>query len=406
MPCPYVFFLYTMITVSFFFLSALLLIACGYSLFTMYAAWRFFRSGSIVTDAFPPVSLFKPLKGASADLYDNLASFCRLDYPVYQLLCGVRDPHDPAVTVVERLQRDFPLRDIVLVVKPETIGSNAKVDTLHCLAAAAAHDIFVISDGDVRVDREHLRAIIPLLTDPQVGIVTCPYRGGAAAPFPALIESLIINTSFSPQVLVASQVEKTTYAFGATMAVKRRCVDAIGGFPAIADYLADDYYLGHLVSKAGYEARIVPHVVETNPGVGSVRELFQHQLRWARTQRNCRPGGYFGTLVTFGTVWAVAGLLLYNASPVLSFLAWSTILIRLFSVSVVSGIFLQSSLTLKALWLVPFADLFSFLIWSASLWGNTVQWGEHIFRMQRNGKMVRIGELSPVTVPQRHPASL
>ena len=396
MPSPYVFFLHAMITVSSFFLSTLLLIACGYSLFTIYAAWRFFRSGPIVTDAFPPVSLFKPLKGASADLYDNLASFCRLDYPVYQLLCGVRDPHDPAVAVVERLQRDFPSRDIVLVVKPETIGSNAKVDTLHCLTAAAAHDIFVISDSDVRVDPGHLRAIIPPLTNPQVGIVTCPYRGGAAAPFPALIESLIINTSFSPQVIVASQVEKTTYAFGATMAVKRHCVAAIGGFPAIADYLADDYYLGHFVSKAGYEARIVPHVVETNPGVGSIRELFQHQLRWARTQRNCRPGGYFGTLVTFGTVWAVVGLLLSNASPVLSFLAWSTILIRLLSVSVVSGIFLQSSLTLKALWLVPFADLFSFVIWGASLWGNTVQWGEHIFRVQRNGKMVCIGEAPAV----------
>lgn len=385
-----------MITVSFFVLAALLFIASGYSLFTIYAAWRFFGSLKETQSDLPPVSLFKPLKGASSDLYDNLASFCRLDYPVYQLLCGVRDPHDPAVAVVERLQRDFPTCDIGLVVKPETIGSNAKVDTLHRLAVEAKHEVFVISDGDVCVDPTYLRAIIPPLTDARVGLVTCPYRGGSSIPFPALIESLIINTSFSPQVIVASQVEKTTYAFGATMAVKRQCVEAIGGFRAIADYLADDYYLGHLVSKAGYEVKIVPHVVETNPAVTSVRDLFHHQLRWARTQRNCRPSGYFGTLVTFGTVWALIGWLLYSAAPVIWLLAWSTIFLRMLSVSVVSGVFLRSTFTLQRLWLVPFTDLLSFLIWGVSLWGNTVHWGEQTFRVQRDGKMIRVGELPVV----------
>ena len=380
-----------MVTAGFFILAVLLLIACGYSLFTIYAVWRVFRSRPPETVTPPPVSLFKPLKGAATDLYDNLASFCRLNYPVYQLLCGVRDPHDPAVGVVKRLQQDFPACDIDLVVKPETIGSNAKVDTLHRLAAAAAYDVFVISDGDVRVEAGYLRAIMPSLAEARVGLVTCLYRGGAMTPLPALFESLIINTSFSPQVIVASQVEKTTYAFGATMAVKRQCIEAIGGFPAIADYLADDYYLGHLVSKAGYEVRIVPHVVETNPGVASLRELVQHQLRWARTQRNCRPGGHFGTLVTFGTVWAVLGLLLYGALPLMQLLVSATLLFRLFSVGIVSGIFLRSILTLKTLWLVPFADLFSFFIWVASLRGDTVQWGEHIFSVRRNGKMVRIG---------------
>ena len=392
MLCPYVLSLLAMITVGFFLLVTLLLIACSYSLFTIYAAWRFFRSASGVVNTLPPVSLFKPLKGASADLYENLASFCRLDYPVYQLLCGVHDPHDPAVAVVERLQRDFPSCNVRLVVKTDMLGSNAKVDTLHRLAVAAAYDIFVISDSDVRVEPGYLRAIIPPLTGAQVGLVTCPYRGGATTPFPALCESFLINSLFSPLVIVASQVEKTTYAFGATMAVKRCCVEAIGGFPTIANYLADDYYLGHLVSKAGYEVRMVPYVVETNPGVASLRELFHHQLRWARTQRNCRPSGYFGTVVTLGTLWAVLGWFLNGASPLIQLLAWTTLFSRLLSVGVVSGIFLRSFLTLKSLWLVPLTDMFAFFIWSASLWGNTVQWGEHTFRVQRNGKMVRIEE--------------
>lgn len=394
-----------MITVSSFFLTALLLIASGYSLFTIVAAWRFFRSASTTKTTLPPVSLFKPLKGASADLYDNLASFCRLDYPVYQLLCGVRDPHDPAVAVVERLQRDFPTCDITLIAKPDTIGTNPKVDTLHRLATAARYDIFAISDGDVRVEPDYLRAVIPPLADATVGLVTCPYRGRASIPFPSLLESLIINAAFSLQVVVASQVEKTTYAFGATMAVTRESLDAIGGFRAIADYLADDYYLGHLVSKAGYEVRIVPHVVETNPGVTSLRALFHHQLRWARTQRNCRPGGYFSTLVTFGTAWAVLGLL-GSTSAFIHTLSWSAIALRVLSVGVVSGIFLQSTLTLKWLWLIPLTDLFSFFIWGASLWGSTVQWGEDTFLVQRNGKMTQVNAIAEVSVPPHHSTSL
>lgn len=378
-----------MATAFFLLLTGLLLTASLYYLFTLYAAWRLFHEAPPPADSFPPVSLCKPLKGAPADLYAHLASFCRLDYPVFQLLCGVRDPHDPAVAVVQRLQRDFPERDIVLVVNPEAIGSNDKVSTLHHLAREARHDTFVITDSDVCVAPGYLRTIIPPLTDPAVGLITCLYRGGATAPFPALLESLIINTSFTPAVLVASQVETTTYAFGATMAVKRRCLEQVGGFAALADYLADDYYLGYLVTQAGDRARIVPYVVETHPGVTTFGELFQHQLRWARTQRTCRPGGYFGTLVTYGTVWALLGLVAFWPSPLLRALALSVVGLRLVSTVLVSKIFLQAPLTLRALWLVPVTDVLSFLVWCASLRGDTVRWGEYTFRIQSDGKMSR-----------------
>src|SRR5262245_43452588 len=185
-----------MVTALFLLLTSLLLIASLYYLFTLYAACRLFRKDPFAVDAFPPVSIFKPLKGASAELYPHLASFCRLDYPIVQLLCGVRDPQDPAIAVVQRLQRDFPEREIVLVVNPEVIGSNYKVSTLHHLAREAKHDIFVITDSDVRVEPDYLHAIIPPLTAMQVGLVTCLYRGGTLKPFPAFLESLLINTVF------------------------------------------------------------------------------------------------------------------------------------------------------------------------------------------------------------------
>lgn len=371
-------------------LVSLMLTACGYYLFTLYAARRLFRSKPITPTALPPVSLLKPLKGASADLYDYLASFCRLNYPQLQLLCGVRDPRDPAIAIVQRLQSDFPHREIVLVVNPEVIGSNYKVSTLHHLFRLAKHDILVITDSDVAVTPDYLQALIPSLSNPQVGLVTCPYRGGALSPFASLIESLLINTGFASMIIVASQVEKTTYAFGATIAVKRQALEKIGGFAALANYLADDYYLGNLVSRAGYEIRLVPHVVETHPGVSGLKDLLHHQLRWARTQRLCRPSGYFGTLVTYGTMWAILSVVLFPSSLALWQLALATIGVRLYTTSIISDFFLDATVTRRFLWLVPLTDILSFLIWCVSLRGNTVRWGEYKFRVHRTGKMEQL----------------
>jgi ceramide glucosyltransferase len=389
----------------FFLLLDLLCIAAAYFLCTIYAAWRFFRQPAPPAPAtLPPVSLFKPLRGATSALYEQLASFCRLDYPCVQILCGVRDPQDPAVAIVKQLQVDFPTCDIALITNPATIGTNAKVSTLYRLAQEARHDIFVISDGDVSVPPDYLRQIVPPLLHPQVGVVTCPYRGEVVSPFPALLESLMINTAFTPQVLIASQVERTTYAFGATIAVKRQCIEEIGGFAAIANYLADDYHLGHRVTKAGYEARIIPLVIETHPSVNTMGDLFSHQLRWARTQRICRPGGYCSTLVTHGTVWALLGLLLSWSFPLLGLLAVCTLALRLLAAGLVGSILLQSSLTWRRLWLVPFTDLLSFVVWSISLFGNTVRWGEQLFRIDNNGKMWPIIAPSPSLVRNPYPA--
>lgn len=371
--------------------AGLSLVACWYYLFAVYAAWRLFRwAPSPGRAATPPVSLLKPLKGAPPDLYANLATFCQLEYPVFQLLCGVKDPHDPAVAVVRRLQQNFPDRDIVLVINPEVIGQNHKVSTLYHLSRAAKYDICVITDSDIRVEPNYLHAIIPPLLAPEVGLVTCPYRASATFPFPALLESLIITTSFTPSTLVARLLEPTTYAFGATLAVKRHCLAAIGGFAALSDYLADDYYLGYFVARAGYQVCIVPHVVETQPDVVTLTGLLSHQLRWARTQRTCRPGGYLGTLVIHGTIWAVCGFSFFWSTAVLPFLALATLGLRLVTATVIGKVFLRSPLPLLSFLLVPIADVVFFIVWCLSFCGNTVRWREHTFRILEGGKMVRV----------------
>ena len=371
-------------------LSGLLCIALIYYLFSIYAAWRFFRPSSIPRTALPPVTILKPIKGAPPDLYESLASFCRLDYPTFQILCGVRDPNDPAAAIVAKVRHEFPQCDITLVVAPAVIGTNYKVSTLHHLTPQMKYDYLVITDSDVCVTPDYLQAIIPPLTQTETGLVTCVYRGGSRQPLPALLESLMINTTFTTQVVVASQVERPAYAFGATIALKRTCLDAIGGFARLADYLADDYYLGYLIAQAGYRLRVLPTVVETRPDAGSLRGLFYHQLRWARTQRNCRPGGYISTVVTFGTVWAYVGLLCFWSSVEMTVLSLSVIGVRLLTAALMNTAFLQSRLPRPAILLVLLTDLLSFVVWCASLWGNTVRWREYTFRLQKDGRMVRV----------------
>ena len=373
------------------FLAGLLCIALVYYLFSLYAAWRFFRPYPTPSTALPPVTLLKPLKGAPPDLYDSLASFCRLDYPTFQILCGVRDPNDPAAAVVAQVQRDFPQCDIALVVAPAVIGTNYKVSTLHHLTPQMKYDYLVITDSDVCVAPDYLQTIIPPLTRTETGLVTCVYRGGSGQPLPALLESLMINTIFTTQVVVASQIEPPSYAFGATMALKRAGLDAIGGFARLSDYLADDYYLGYFIAQAGYRLRVLPTVVETRPDAGSLRGLFSHQLRWARTQRNCRPGGYIGTVVTFGTVWACVSLLCFWSSVEMTVLALSVIAVRLLTAALMNTAFLQSTLPRPAILLTLLTDLLSFVVWCASLRGNTVRWREYTFRIQKDGRMVRVG---------------
>ena len=376
---------------AFWFLAGLLCIALVYYLFSVYAAWRFFRPYPTPSTALPPVTLLKPLKGAPPDLYDSLASFCRLDYPTFQILCGVRDPNDPAAAVVAQVQRDFPQCDIALVVAPAVIGTNYKVSTLHHLTPQMKYDYLVITDSDVCVAPDYLQTIIPPLTQTETGLVTCVYRGGSGQPLPALLESLMINTIFTTQVVVASQIEPPSYAFGATMALKRAGLDAIGGFARLSDYLADDYYLGYFIAQAGYRLRVLPTVVETRPDAGSLRGLFSHQLRWARTQRNCRPRGYIGTVVTFGTVWACVSLLCFWSSVEMTVLALSVIAVRLLTAALMNTAFLQSTLPRPAILLTLLTDLLSFVVWCASLRGNTVRWREYTFRLQKDGRMVRVG---------------
>lgn len=345
------------------------------------------RGAPLPHSPLPGVTVLKPLHGSDAYLYDNLRSLCRQNYPTVQIVCGVRDPDDPAIPVVERLQREHPECQIDLVIDGRLYGSNRKVSNLHNMYRVARHDVLVIADSDVRVPPDYLRRLAGAVADPGVGVVSCLYRAENTATLPARVESLFINTDFVPMVLVARLVEKPTYAFGATMAIRRTVLDESGGFLPFADLLADDYHLGQRVAERGYSLVLSEQVVGTVFAVDSWRHAFEHQLRWARTNRACRPFGYFFSILGHGTLWALLVLLSFGIDSALGRLAVAALGLRGLVAVYVATRTLRGRLTAFDLALLPFTDLAWSLLWLLAFTGNTVVWRGTRYRLRPGGRI-------------------
>jgi len=372
-------------------------VASAYQLFQLYAAWRFLRRARR-DDAepsghrLPAVTVLKPLKGPGIDLYANLASFCRQEYPApFQIVFGVEDPRDPAVAVVHQLRRDFPERDMVLSVG-HTPGANRKVANLRHMMRHARHGILVMSDSDIRVRPDYLRTMVAPLADPAVGLTTCLYRGVGRFGLPSLLESLFINTDFVPMVMTAQIVQRFEYAYGASIALRREALDRTGGFAPLVDYLADDYLLGNHVAKAGYRLVLLPYVVDTVLDSVTLGDVWRHLLRWARTYRICQPVNWFLTIITHTTLWGVLAAVATAGSPV----GWAALGValtaRIGSLAAIMRL-LDEPDTPRHLWLVPLKDLVASLMWAAAFSGQQVNWSGQLLRLQRDGRMVPVTPL-------------
>lgn len=374
-----------------------LVASSAYYLSMLYSAREFFRSWKEPAPAgeLPPISILKPLKGLDVGLFANLASLCEQDYERFQLILGVADSADPALSVVRQLQTAYPQADITPVVDPRVYGTNYKISNLHNMYRHAKHDLIVIADSDIRVQRDHLRRLATGLRDPRVGLVTCLYRAVNAGGLPSALETLFINTDFCGMVLVARKVEPLRYAFGATIGIRRHVLTEVGGFLPIANYLADDYQLGQRVAARGYTLALNDQLVDTVTDVGGWRRLYQHQMRWARTQRICRPGGYFASVLTHGTFWACATLLCGRLGSPGSLAALAVIGLRIFAAATLSRHYLRTGTRIRDLALVPIKDLCLSVVWLLAFVGDTVSWNGRRLQVLPSGEMLDLTANAP-----------
>ncbi len=363
----------------------------AYYLLCIWSAAAFLRRrqhGNASQQALPPVSILKPLKGTDPEMYESFRSHCRQDYPQYEIIFGVSEADDPAAEVVTKLQAEFPDRTIKLVLCEKSLGTNRKLSNLVQMLPHAKYDLLIVNDSDIRVEPAYLRDVLAPLADPQVGLVTCLYRGIARESLGARLESLGISTDFCAGVLAAQQLEGISFGLGSTLAFRRNDLKAIGGFESFLDYLADDYQLGNRIAALGRKVELANVVVETHLPQYSLRGFFQHQLRWARTLRESRFWGYVGLGITFGLVWATVALIASGFAAWACWLLMATLLMRGAVALLVGHAVLGDGQVARWLALIPLRDFLMAFVWLFSFAGHTISWRGDSFRL-KNGKLIR-----------------
>ncbi len=373
---------------------ALFAASLGYILVAMYCVLTFGNQLSrppVTPKARPGVTLYKPLCGLEYGMKRNLLSFCRQDYPDFQVVFGVSDANDPAIPTVREVMSECP--DVVseLVIDGRPNGNNPKVSNLINMDAAAKHDVLIISDSDMRVEPDYIERIVSGFDSDRVGLVTCLYEGIPAPGMASQLGAMFINQWFTPSALIATLFGPMKHCFGATMAVRRHVLDEIGGLDAIAGNLADDYTLGRLVREAGYEISLANVAVENIVEEAGLRSLVLHELRWARTIRAVEPTGF---LSTFLTDTIPLGLILGCSTLIAGYgWAWATAPLAL-------ALFFRLLLhfSVKAAfpsrhpvpcWIIPIRDLLSFSVRLLCYTGGTVNWRNSVLSVGKGGKIGR-----------------
>ncbi|WP_199331038.1 MULTISPECIES: bacteriohopanetetrol glucosamine biosynthesis glycosyltransferase HpnI [unclassified Calothrix] len=369
-------------------LLILCLAAICFYCYSIYAAIAFFTQPRTINPEFlPPVTILKPICGVDRDAEENLASFCQQDYPAYQIIFAVRDREDPAIAIIDKLIQQFPNVDIQLVVSDRIIGANLKVSNLANAVTAAKYEILLIADSDIRVGKDYLQRIVQPLQDEKVGVVTCLYRS-LAQGWVTSFEALGISTSFHPGVLVSNQLEEIKFAFGSTIVIRKSALEAIGGFNAIADYLADDFQLGYLPAQAGYRVFLSNYIVDHILDESTLADVIQRQIRWLRCIWVSRPWGYLGLLFTYGTVTSLLLLLVTKGS----ILGWTSLVItwilRLIMAWVIGVSVFKDPVTKQYFWLIPVRDFMHFAIWCYGFFGKAITWRGQQLQLIPGGKLV------------------
>ena len=334
-------------------------------------------------------SVLKPLSGIEPGLRENLESFYSQDYEDYEILFAARSRTDPGLELAAAVANGNPAVDSTVLAAGEPVSQNAKVHSLAVMTASAQGDVLVVSDSDVRAGPGLLGSLATEFSDPATGVVTCPYRAAGGPSIWSRLEAAGINTEFWSGVLAAGILMPMDFAVGPTMAVRRECLEEIGGWAAVADVLAEDFRIGRLAREAGWDVRLSPQVVEHRIGSQGLRENLAHRLRWRRSTRRSRPVGYVGEVFANPLPWAVLLAIVSGAAWSWTLLAVCSILRLAVTVAVARNV-LGGRLPVRSWWLVPVQDFLSLVLWVAGFFGRTIVWRGARYELAADGSLRRV----------------
>lgn len=368
-----------------------------YTVLTLVAVRRFTRQKGSSAIFEPPVSLLKPLHGTEPGLEAHLATFFQQKYPIYEILFCARQPDDAGLVAARKVAARFPNVPVQFLSSGEPTVPNAKILSLEKMAEAAKYDLLIISDSDVRVDSNYVHDVIAPFADAAVGAVTCLYRGVAGqGGLWSRIEAAAMSVEMSAGVLVADMLEGMKFALGPTMAIRRSCLNEIGGFLPMGDYCADDFLLGNWVAERGHMVVLSQHVIDHVVLHADFWPSMQHQARWMKSTRFSRPKGHLGTALTFSVPFGVLTVLALCGLRPSHWLAWASAALlwsvgtRMVLAFAVSHYVVREKSLWQSVLLYPVRDLLGLLFWLASYSSRKVIWRNEIYLLETAGRMRRV----------------
>ena len=366
-----------------------------YYLISLYSTWAYFRTARKVEkydSAFtPPVSNLKPIRGLDPGAYENFASFCRQDYPDYELLFCVGDREDPVLPVIEKLIHDFPNRRIRVLFGSGRVATNDKVAKLARMVNEAAHEIVVISDSDVRVEPNYLRSVVAPLADPQVGAATCFYVPADGQTLADNLQAVGMYSDFYAGILVAWQLDGVKFALGPTIVTTRSRLAEFGGYESLENGPADDLLVGRLIAEQGHEVKLLRYSVMAVADYQSMSDLIHKRLRWIVVMRHMRPWGHLGLLLTQGLPWSLAAIAVDPSVMVAGGFLGTYFILRCAMMWQIGAWGLGQKNLWRKFAVIPVWDAMAFCIWLASFGRRSIRWRGSDYLL-REGRLVPVAK--------------
>ena len=340
----------------------------------------------------PPVSVIKPVHGLEPQLQENIESFFRQDFPQHEILFGADTADDAALEIVREVSARYPQVASRILVHGESPWPNPQTYSLHCLSKEAKYGVIVATDSDVEVAPNYLREVVTPLLKPGNAMTTCLYRGKNLGGFWSNQTAMLMSVEEPAGVLVANLLEGMKFGLGPTIAVRKEALEQVGGYEKFHDYSANDFILGNLICRAGYQVVLSSHVIDHIVNQSTFQKMWQNQLRWRVTERYCRPKGYAGMglifAMPFGILGLLAGGLLGQWILGVALLGWAVVN-RLIEAFAVGWVVLRDKPLLRKIWLYPTRDLLGFIVWCVSFSGTRIAWRSSKFELQGERMVLR-----------------
>ncbi len=360
-----------------------------YYALALFSSWRFFRQPDDEPpgDYCPPVSVLKPIRGLDPNARENLVSFCRLDYPEYEIVFCIDGDDEAVVATIEDLRRSFPARSIRALHGSGRVATNDKVAKLVRLVNEASYEVVVISDSDVSVRPDYLRRVTAPLRDPKVGAVTCFYAHDEVATFTDRVQTVGMMSDFYAGILVAWQLDGIKFTLGPTIATTRTHLNSFGGYAVLENRPADDLLVGRLIAEQGYEVTLLRYTVKTVSDYQSMKELLHKRLRWIVVMRHMRPWGHLGLVFTQGLPWSLLAVAISPHVVTAAGYVGAYLALRAAMTWTIGIHGLKQPGLWKEMPLIPVWDAAAFGIWLTSFLRNSIRWRGADYYIQ-DGKLV------------------